>query len=186
MTILKTISSSFPDMQQSLVCRFSAYSFLLILLTILTFSGCTQFKEVQLSQIGGVKIIRITDKGIEMELGMKINNPNSYGFAIYRSSFDIKLAGVDMGTAVLSKKEKVAANSDDMHTFHITTTFNKLLEGGLGGVFALFGKKNTEVEINGKLKVGKFLVRKSLPIARKQKVSLDNQTGKGSLFDMLK
>jgi LEA14-like dessication related protein len=186
MKFLQTIPAFLQRSQSTGKQLFSTISFGFILLLLLSSSGCTQFKEVQLSQIGGVKIIKITDKGIEMELGMKINNPNNYAFSIYRSSFDIKLAGVDMGTAVLSKKEKVAANSDEMHNFHITTTFNKLLEGGLGGIFALFGKKNTEVEINGNLKVGKFLIRKSIPIARKQKVGLDNQTGTDSLFDMLK
>ncbi len=117
---------------------------------------------------------------------MKINNPNTYSFSIFRSTFDIKLGGVDMGTASLSKKEKVSAHSDEIHTFHITTTFNKLLEGGLGGIFALLGKKNTEIEIKGDLKVGKFLIRKAIPVERKQKVSLDNETGTGTLFDLFK
>jgi LEA14-like dessication related protein len=158
----------------------------ILFLFLLSLSSCKGFKEVQLSQIGAVKIIQITDKGIELELGMKISNPNTYGFSIYRSSFGIKIGGVDMGTAILSKKEKVSASSNEMHTFHITTTFNKLLEGGLGGMLALLGKKNAEVEIKGNLKVGKFLLRKSIPVERKQKVNLDNQTGTGSLFDLLK
>src|SRR5580692_1543323 len=122
-----------PIQKARLGPAYSLYFFLITLCAIL-FTSCTQYKDVQISQIGGVKIIKITDKGIEMELGMKINNPNTYGFSIFRSSFDIKLGGVDMGTATLSKKEKVAANSDEMHTFHITTTFSKLLEGGLGSI----------------------------------------------------
>jgi len=186
MKFLKKNTRSSCNFIRTKVRNLSPLLICLIFLFALSFNGCTQFKEVQLSEIGGVKIIKITDKGIEMELGMKINNPNGYAFSIYRSSFDIKLAGTDMGTATLSKKERVAANSDEIHTFHITTTFGKLLEGGLGGIFALLGKKNTEVELKGNLKVGKLLIRKSIPIERKQKVNLDNQTGTGSLFDMLK
>jgi hypothetical protein len=50
-------------------------------------------------------------------------------------------------------------------------------------VMALLGSKNAEVEIKGNLKVGKFLIRKSIPIDRKQKAGLDNQAA-GSLFNL--
>jgi LEA14-like dessication related protein len=161
--------------------RYSPYFLLCFVLLFL--SGCSEFKEVQVSQISGVKILKITDKGIDMEIGMKIKNPNTYSFTIYRSAFDIKLGGTDLGVATLKRKEKVKANSEEVHTFLITTTFDKLIKGGLGSVMALLGSKNAEVEIKGNLKVGKFLIRKSIPIDRKQKAGLDNQAA-GSLFNL--
>jgi len=154
-------------------------------LLILAFTGCSGFKEVQITQISGVKILKITDKGIDMEIGMKILNPNHYGFTIYPSNFDIILSGTDLGTAVLNQKEKVNANSEDIHLFQITTTFGKLLQGGLGSVLGLFTNKNAEIEIKGYLKAGRFLFRKSIPIDRKQKASIDNQSG-GSILDLFK
>ncbi|HEV7230319.1 MAG TPA: LEA type 2 family protein [Bacteroidia bacterium] len=155
----------------------------LLCLLILLSTGCSEFKEVQVSQISGVKILKITDKGVDMEIGMKIKNPNTYSFTIYRSAFDIKLGGTDLGVATLKRKEKVQAGSEEVHTFLITTTFDKLIKGGLGSVMALFGSKNAEIEIKGNLKVGKFLIRKSIPIDRKQKTGLDNQAA-GSLFNL--
>jgi LEA14-like dessication related protein len=145
------------------------------------FGSCAEFQEVGVTQIGQVKILKISPKGIEMEIGLKIKNPNAYGFTIYRSSFDVKLGETDLGTATLSKKEKVKANSEDMHVFHITTDVSKLMQGGLGGIMALLGKQSGELILKGNLKVGKFLIRKSIPIERKQRVNLDNQAG-GSLF----
>jgi LEA14-like dessication related protein len=153
---------------------FPFQAMLLVVFMIVSLSSCGPFKEVQVTQISGVKVVHVGDKGVELELGMKINNPNSYGFSIFRSSFDIVLSGTDLGTARLSKREHIAAHSEEFHTFHITTTMDKLLKGGLGSVMALFGTKNPEIEIKGNLKVGKFLIHKSIPVDRKQKINLEN------------
>ena len=148
-------------------------------------SGCSEYKEVQVTQISGVKIVKMTDKGIDLEIGMKINNPNSYGFTIFKSAFDLRLSGTDLGTATLTKKEKIGGNSEEIHTFCITTTPDKLLSGGIGSLMGLFNGKNTELEIKGKLRVGRFLYRRNIPVERKQKTNLDNQAG-GSLLNLFK
>jgi LEA14-like dessication related protein len=166
--------------------RFSRLFLCVFLLSgFLFISGCGQFQEVEITEISGVKILKITEKGVDMEIGMKIKNPNGYAFTVFPSSFDIKLSGTDLGTANLQQSEKVNANSEDVHTFRISTTFDKLMEGGLASLLAIFGKNHSEIEIKGNLKVGRFIFRKSIPIDRKQKTNLDNQAG-GSLFDMFK
>jgi LEA14-like dessication related protein len=154
---------------------------LVVFILSLGLKSCAEFKEVEVTQIGQVKIIKVSDKGIEMEIGVKIKNPNAYGFTIYRSSFNVTLAGTDLGTARLDKKVKIKGNSEDMHVFHIVAGVDKLMSGGLGGIFGLLAKKSGELQIKGNLKVGKFLIRKSIPIERKQRVNLENQAG-GSLF----
>jgi LEA14-like dessication related protein len=157
----------------------------LVIVTALSFSGCAEFQEVQITQISGVKILKMTDKGVDLEIGMKIKNPNGYGFTVYPSTFDIKLSGTDLGLAHLQKKEKVSAHSEDVHTFQISTTFDKLLEGGFANIIGLFSNKNAEIEIKGDLKAGRFLLRKSIPIYRKQKALMNNESG-GSILDMFK
>ncbi len=166
-------------------CRPRLFQILFLCFSLFPIAGCGTFKEVQVTEISGVKILKISDKGIDLEMGMKIKNPNTYAFTVYPSSFDIKLAGTDLGTANLLEKEKVKANSEDVHTFKITTTFDKLLEGGIASLIGLFGKKHAEIEIKGNLRVGRFIFRKSIPIDQKQKTSLDNQAG-GSLMDLFK
>jgi LEA14-like dessication related protein len=149
---------------------------------MLVLSGCGDFKEVQISQISGVKVLNVSDKGIELELGMKIKNPNAWAFTIYRSAFHVNLGETDLGIAQLTHKERVAANSEEVHTFHISTTFDKIAQGGMGNLIALFAaRKNPEIQIKGNLKVGKFLIRKSIPIDKKQRVNLDTKD-LGSLF----
>ena len=155
---------------------------LAIFIGMFGFSGCGDFKEVQISQISGVKVLKVSDKGIELELGMKIKNPNAWAFTIYRSAFHVSLGETDLGIARLTHKERVGAHSEEVHTFHINTTFDKLAQGGVGNLIALFAsRRNPEIQIKGNLKVGKFLIRKSIAIDKKQKVNLDTKD-LGSLF----
>jgi LEA14-like dessication related protein len=141
-----------------------------------------KYKEVTISQISNVKIKKITNDGMELELGMKIKNPNAYSFSVYPSSFHISLSGTDMGVARLSRREHIKANSEDTHTFLIKTSYDKMLQGGLPALLGLFSKNNTEVEIKGNLKAGKCLIRKKIPIDRKQNTLLENNAA-GSLFN---
>ncbi|MFI5149341.1 MAG: LEA type 2 family protein [Bacteroidia bacterium] len=154
-----------------------------LFLSILIFTASCKYKEVTLGQISGLKINKITTNGLELELGMKINNPNSYGFSIYRSSFRIKLGGADLGTARIAKRTHIKAHSDEVYTFTIKTSFDKLKEDGLAGMISLFSKKNAEIEIKGNLKAGKFLLRKKIPVDRKQSTRMENNAG-GGLFNL--
>jgi LEA14-like dessication related protein len=155
---------------------------LLLCLVILLLSSC-KYEEVTVGQLSGMKINKITNEGVEMEMGIQLKNPNSYGFTIFPSSFDVSLGGTNLGKAHLSKKEKVGPNSDEVHTFLIKTSFDQLTQGGLPGLINLFAKKNPEVEIKGTLKAGKFLFRKRIPIDRKQNTKMENNAG-GGLFNM--
>jgi len=169
--------------------RYSGKSFsvtilfpLFLCFTIFLLSSC-KYEEVTVSQLSGMKINKITNEGVEMEMGIQLKNPNSYGFTIFPSSFDVSLGGTNLGKAHLSKKEKVGPNSDELHTFLIKTSFDQLTQGGIPGLINLFAKKNPEVEIKGNLKAGKFLFRKRIPIDRKQNTRMENNAG-GGLFNM--
>jgi LEA14-like dessication related protein len=154
-----------------------------ILFSFVMLLGSCSYQGVTLSQITGVKVKKITNQGVEMEIGMKIDNPNSYGFNVYRSSFQIKLNGTDLGKARLAKREHVKAHSNDVHTFLVTTSFDQLLKGGLPEVIGMFSRKNSELEIKGNLKAGKFLLRKKIPIDRKQNTKMENNAA-GGLFNL--
>ncbi|HXC03915.1 MAG TPA: LEA type 2 family protein [Bacteroidia bacterium] len=167
----KNIPSSLPVYFGSLLLGFS-----------LILSSC-KYQEVTLGQISGLKVNKITKEGVEMEIGMKINNPNSYGFTVFPSSFQVKLSGTDMGTARLNHRVHIKAHSDEIHTFVVKTSYNQLMQGGLPGMIGLFSQKNAQLEIKGNLKAGKFLFRKKIPIDRKQNTRMENNAG-GGLFNM--
>jgi LEA14-like dessication related protein len=146
--------------------------FFLFASSLLIFTSCSDFKELQCTGLNGFKVHKITTEGIDAEILLGIKNPNAYGFSIYKSEFDITYSGVYIGKAKLIKKVKIQGNEEKTYSFVLRNDFKevnlldvmKLLSG------ATF--KNM-LEVKGELKVGKLFIKKRIPIDMKEKVGLD-------------
>jgi LEA14-like dessication related protein len=140
-----------------------------LLFIVLAFSSCIKdFKEISVSRIDGFKIKEMTREGMKAEVTVTIDNPNSTGFNVYRSSCDVYYSGSYLGKAKLTKKVKIAPNSNVEHTFELSGTFKDMsldLAGLLNG-------KGQSMELKGYLKAGKFYYKKKFPIDKKQKINL--------------
>ncbi len=144
---------------------------LFLSLLVVMFS-CSPLKEVECSGVKGFEIKKIDMAGIEGNLLLEIKNPNRYTFVIYPSEFDIVYSGVALGKARLVKAVKVKGSAEEVYGFHLQKEFkdialNDVLKLLNGGVF-----KNT-IEVKGNLKIGRFLIRKKIPVDLKEKVRLN-------------
>lgn len=145
---------------------------LLAILPFLLVFSCAPLKEVECSGVKGFDIQRIDMSGLEGNLLLEIKNPNRYTFVIYPSEFDIVYSGVALGKAKLVKAVKVKGSAEDVYGFHLQKEFkdialNDALKLLNGGVF-----KNT-IEVKGNLKIGRFLIKKKIPVDLKEKVRLN-------------
>jgi LEA14-like dessication related protein len=145
---------------------------LLFILAIFLFSSCRDFKEIQVSGVKGFKVNKIDAKGISADLLLNVKNPNSTGFSIYRSSFDVMYNGIKLGKARSAKRVHISANSEETYSFTLKSDFKdidlmdimKLVKGGGGGGM---------VEVKGNLRVGKFFIAKKLPVNVKERARLN-------------
>jgi LEA14-like dessication related protein len=113
---------------------------------------------------------KITRENLEGEIGIKINNPNKMGFSIYPSEFAINFSGMNLGNARLYKKVRIAGNSEKVYIFKLNSDLSALNPMDL---LKLFGsEKSGNIEVKGNLKVGKFLMRRKIPISYIDKVKL--------------
>jgi LEA14-like dessication related protein len=142
------------------------------LLVILLFCGsCRNMKDLEFTGIRGFKVNQISVNGIDGELMLGIRNPNSFGFYIYPSNFDVKYSGIALGRAKLHKRVRIRGNAEEVYAFKLKSDFQnvnlldimKLLNG------ATF---RNEVEVKGDLRAGKLFFRKSLPVDLKEKITL--------------
>jgi len=149
------------------------FSFLLcFVLFLFSFSSCKDFKEVQCTGVKGFKVNTITTSGIDGDIMIGIKNPNTFGFSIYKSEFDVTYSGVYLGKAKLTKRVHINANTENTYSFNLKNDFKganimdvmKLLNG------AVF--KNS-IEVKGDLKVGKLFIKKRIPVDVKEKINLN-------------
>jgi LEA14-like dessication related protein len=140
-----------------------------IFIAVLFFTACyDDFKMVTVTAEKS-KILKLDKNGIELEITMRIKNPNPFSFNIYKSDLQASINDIDLGQLKVDRKIHVRRNSDDTHTFKVASDFSKMSITDLPKLMNL--AKGGTLHLKGELKVGKFFYKKKLPIDRKEKIS---------------
>ena len=141
-----------------------------IILLSLFFLSCKEFKEITINNVDSFYMNKITTERIEAEVNVKINNPNSMGFSIYPSEFDVIFSGIRLGKAKLSKRVHINGKTEKIYAFKLSTKISDL---NTLDVMRLFNISNIgNIEAKGELKVGKFYMKKKFPINYKDRIQL--------------
>ncbi len=144
--------------------------FCLLSICLFLISSCKPFKEAECTGITGFKVNKIDISGIDADIQLGVKNPNTIGFSVYPSTFDVIYNGVNLGTAHSSKRVHIAANTEKAYTFNLKSSFKnasmidvmKLINGGGKGM----------LQITGNMRAGKFYLKKKFPVNVKERVSL--------------
>jgi len=143
-------------------------SILFSFLLLLALPACKEFKEAEVTGIDGFTLTKLGTEGIEGELRLKIKNPNSMGFSVYPSEFDVVYSGVHLGKAKLHKRVHISANSEKVYTFKLKSSLGEI---NFLDIAKLLNEKDRGViELTGDLKAGKFYLKKKYPVNLKQRV----------------
>lgn len=150
------------------------YCRVFVLAIVLFMSSCIgELKEISINNINSFKLTKMDTKGLEGEINVSINNPNSRSFKVYKSKATIFVGGAKLGEARIIKKVKIAANSSVDNTFVLHGDFKELNLGTIASI--TMGKPL--VEIKGYIKAGKWFYKKKFPIDQQQKLSGQNFKG---------
>lgn len=147
-------------------------SFLLVFVMTALIS-CGEIEEVEFGKIENAKILNADLKALEAEFGVRIKNPNSFGFTVTKSDLDLSINGKKLGKVNLKKKVHINANSDDAHTFTITSDLSESGAGGLPALMSIIQSRSPRIKLKGHLKVRSFLFfSKKIPVDVEQAIPL--------------
>ena len=145
---------------------------LFIVIASIFLISCREAKEIKVKSVEGFYVNKLTVENIDADLKLKIDNPNTIGFSIYPSEFDVVFSGIRLGKAKLNKRVHLNANSEKVYTFKINS---KLSELNPMDILRLINLDNLgKIEVNGDLKVGKFYFKKTYPVNYTDKVKIFN------------
>ncbi len=145
---------------------------LLILFCCTAFFSCGDYKEVTFNGIENVKITSLSQSGVEALITVRINNPNSSSFTIYKSEMDVTISGINAGKARITDNVKIKAKSEESYSFKIKSDFSNLSLTDLPKIIAMGLSKSVKVGLKGNLKSGKLFIKRSYPIDIIQSVPL--------------
>lgn len=147
---------------------------LAFLLSFVLFS-CKSYQDVNIGKAEGMRLVNYSQKGVEAEISVKIQNLNWFGFAIYKSGMQVKLDGIDVGEAKLKRKVHVKPKSEKVHTFTIEADFSKLNPADYAKLLMMVQKRSVNANIKGDLKVGNLFYKKKLPVDISQRIDLNRK-----------
>lgn len=143
---------------------------LFFIIVSIFFMSCKEFKEITVTNVDSFYMNKITTEQIEAEVNVKINNPNTTGFSIYPSEFDVMFSGVRLGKAKLNKRVHIDGKTEKVYTFKLNS---KIADMNPLDALRLLNLDNLgKMEVKGELKAGKFFLKKKFPVNYTDKVKL--------------
>jgi len=139
------------------------------LFLLLSLAACSPFKEVQCTGVKGFTVNSINTSGINGDVLLGIKNPNRFKFTIYKSEFDVTYSGIHLGKARLSENVRINGNAEEIYAFNLQSDFKDV---SLGDILKLLNGATVKgnIEVKGDLKVGRFLLRKKVPVNVVEKI----------------
>jgi LEA14-like dessication related protein len=146
------------------------FRFLILICSFLFLNSCKEFKEIQVTGVKSFRLTKVGTDGLEGEVILGIRNPNSHGFSIYPSEFDVTYSGIKMGKARLYKRVHINGNTEKLYVFKLKTDLKDM---NLMDVLGLVnGGKLGQIQVKGNLKAGKFYIKKHFPVDFSEKIGL--------------
>lgn len=144
-----------------------------IVFVVFILSSCGDFQDVTFEGIENVKVNKLSQQGLDVDVTAKIKNPNKVAFTIYRSDLDATFSNMNIGKATLTNNVKIKANSTQSYTFYIKSDFSKLSLGELPNLLSIATSRSIKVGLKGNLRVGKMFVKKNYPVDMTKSVPLN-------------
>ena len=145
---------------------------LVFIATAIIFTGCLEYKEVQVVKIINVGVKDISAKGVDIEVTMQIKNPNKYNISIVDSDLTLFLKGKKMGTAKIKEKVTLKKKSNDVYRFTIKSDLKDIASGGLSVMMGLITQSSMELKVQGDIKAKAKGISKKIPVDFTENIKL--------------
>ncbi len=117
-----------------------------------------------MKSVESIKILNASSEGVDMEVKMKISNPNFIKFTITDGDLNIVLNKVDMGKAELKNKISIPAHSELSQNFVVHVGVSNALLGGFASLLSLLKNNSATVSIKGTIRARSFGISRTFPV----------------------
>lgn len=150
--------------------RFLRYT--LLISVIISLQSCVAFKDLKFKGIDNYKVGEFSMKGIKLNLGVKLENPNWFAIKAKGGEIHIKANEISLGSFKIAKAVKIPKKSDGVIDIEIESKFKNLLGSGVMSLISVMSNGGKfKVEIDG------FVKASALGLSKKVKISTTEYIG---------
>ena len=126
--------------------------FLSVLFIFLS-SSCSEFEELAYKGLDGIKFVKFEKKKLVLDIGVKIDNPNSFSITVKPSIVDLLIDDQLLVKAKLITKVKFLKKTATTYRLPVEIDIE---EGAYFKLLKYTVRKNVSIRIRGKVKVCVF------------------------------
>jgi len=116
-------------------------------------SSCSEFEELAYKGLDGIKFVKFEKKKLVLDIGVKIDNPNSFSITVKPSIVDILIDDQLLVKAKLITKVKFLKKTATTYRLPVEIDIE---EGAYFKLLKYTVRKNVSIRIRGKVKVCVF------------------------------
>ena len=149
-----------------------SFPYIITLFVALLLGSCIKYEQVEVIGVEDVTMNKFSTSGVEVEISIRVNNPNNYKITIVNSDLDIYVKGKRAGKAKITNRIVIPKNSRDVHKIKVKANYNELMGALTGNILGLLTGGSTELRIKGEITAKAKMLRKKFPVDFKKRVDL--------------
>lgn len=146
---------------------------LLALCLVVLAPSCKLYHEVEVLEVQDVRLKEFSDKTIEAEVDLLIENPNWYAVKLTRSEIDMSINDKGIGQMQLGEKLKIAKKSKTTQTVHIVADYEDMESNFLANFLTLLFNPKVKFKAEGYMKGRALIFGKKVPVEIEEDLDLN-------------
>lgn len=134
---------------------------IIVLLSLFVLSSCEWYQDVDIVEVGKVKLDGINGNNASINLDVELNNPNWYGIKVKPSFLSVYVEDEYVGKAHLLEKVKFKRKKVATYNLKVDLLGEK---GVLKKAMKYALKKELKIRLEGKVKAGVFIISKKFEV----------------------
>tara|TARA_B100000683_G_scaffold276794_2_gene332151 strand:+ start:10102 stop:10563 length:462 start_codon:yes stop_codon:yes gene_type:complete len=145
----------------------------LFVIVSLSLQGCVAFKDLKFNGIQNFKVEELSMKGVKINLGIKLDNPNWFAIKAKGGEIHIKANEINLGSFKIVKPVKIPKRSDGVVHVTVESKFKNLLGSGVMSLISVLSNGGKfKVDIDGYVKASALGISKKVKISTTEYVGL--------------
>jgi len=140
---------------------------------VISLQGCVAFKDLKFKGLSTYKVEEFSMKGIKLNLGIKVENPNWFAIKAKGGDIAVKANGVNLGNFQITKKVKIPKKSDGVVDVAIEAKIKNILGTGLLSLMSIINQGGkVKIEVDGYVHAGALGVSKKVKVKTTEYIGL--------------